>query len=175
MASDLNLTLELNGFGSLVGSTDLSTAEDTFRIGLGAFDAMTTQLTYGTSSSQAKQYFHDERTLGATTSESLDLAGGLTSPLGETITFTTLKLLVIAIDSPDGSKTLRVGPQSVANAFIGPWGGAAHYINVTRWKVLVNEPVSGYTVTAGTGDLLVVNNQTAGSITYRILLAGETA
>ena len=168
--------MELTGRGSMAKGLDLSTPTDQVTFGQNNFDQMLTSITgIGTGSSQANQWFHDERSILTTANDDLDLAGGLTSSFGETITFAIVKILVVAIDTPDGSKKLRVGPQAVANAWQGPWGGtgATVYTDVLDWAVLVNDKWTGIAVTAGTGDILRLNNPTGGTVIYRIFIAGE--
>lgn len=172
MANTLTATLSISGQGTFEKDTDLTSLIESFSIGSNDFDAITTEWTNGTSSNQANSMWTDERTLATTTTDSLDLAGGLTDAFGATITFAVLKCILIAIDAPDGTKALRVGPRSVANAFIGPWGDASDFVTVHK-TFYIEEPYTGWTVTAGTGDLLIINNNTASSVTYRILLLGE--
>ena len=130
-------------------------------------------LTYGTTSGKANWAYYASRTVATVTADNLDLSGSLTDGLGNTISATKLKLLVVAISSPNGTKALRVGPRGVANTFQGPWGGtgATVYNEVTHWHVGY-EPVAGWTITAGTGDILGIYNSSAGSVTYSILMAG---
>ena len=161
---------------SLDAGAEISGRVDSVTAGVNDFPSLAIDYTDGTSSNQAKTYFIDSRALAATTTESLDLAGSLADPFGTTITFTVIKEIVIAIVSPDGSKKLRVGPQNVANAWQGPFGGTGATVYIEffhHWK-MPSEPYTGYTVTAGTGDLLVINNPTASSITYGIIIVGET-
>jgi hypothetical protein len=129
--------------------------------------------TFGTGSGQANKLYIASRTVATVTADNLDLAGSLADGLGNTITFTSLKLMLFAITSPDGTKTLRIGPRNQSNPFQGPWGGtgATVYQDVTHhWYGY--EPVAGWAVTAGTGDILGVYNPSAGSVTYTVLLVG---
>lgn len=173
--TDLTYSMELTGRGQLKKAVDLSVPLDSITFGQSNFDQMLTSLTFGTSSSQANQWWHDERSILTTANDDLDLAGGLTSVFGETITFAVIKVLIVAIDAADGSKKLRVGPQNVTNGWQGPWGGvgATVYTDVFDWAVLVNDKWTGCAVTAGTGDILRINNPTGGTVTYRILIIGE--
>lgn len=130
-------------------------------------------LTFGTGSGQANKFYFASRTVATVTADNLDLAGTLADGLGNTVTFTALKLMVFAVSSPDGTKTLRIGPRNQSNPFQGPWGGtgATVYQDLTHhWYDY--RPVTGHTVTAGTGDTLGVYNPSAGSVTYTVLLAG---
>jgi len=130
-------------------------------------------LTYGTGSGQANWAYYASRTVATVTADNLDLSGSLTDGLGNTISATKLKLLVVAISSPNGTKALRVGPRGVSNAAQLNFGGVSStdYQTVTHWHVIY-EPVAGYTITGGTGDVLGLYNATAGIVTYSILMAG---
>lgn len=131
-------------------------------------------LAYGTTSGKANWMYFATRTVATVTADNLDLSGSLTDGLGNTITATRLKLLVVAVASPDGTKTIRVGPRGVANANQLNHGGvaASNYIDVTDWAVLVNEPVAGLTVVNASSDVVGLYNPSAGSVTYSILMAG---
>lgn len=148
---------------------------DSIATGSGNFDDIESEFTFGTGSpSQANMLWHDQRTVAATTSDDLDLAGSLTNAFGETITFTAVKLIIVSIDSPDGTKSLRVGPQNGTNPWQGPFGGttAAIYLTVYEWLALCNS-FSGYgTITAGSADTLRIYNPGAGSVTYNIVILG---
>lgn len=172
MANTLTATLEIKGQGTFEKDTDVTSAIESFSIGSNDFDEIKTDWTNGTGSNQANSLWTDERTLANGATDSLDLAGGLTDVYGATITFAVLKCLLIHIDSADGTKALRVGPRSVSNAFTGPWGDATDFVTVHK-TLYMEEPFTGWTVTAGTGDLLIVNNNSGVSVTYRILLMGE--
>jgi hypothetical protein len=176
MASALSVNLTLSGSAGLTGSTGL--VKPSFSVPLGgasaAWAAMTASLGFGTLSGLANNLLCQQRSVGAGLNDDLDLAGSLLNDLGEAFVLSRVKLLVISIVAPDGTKKLRVGPQGLANAWQGPFGGvtAPCYKEVTHWELIVNEPVAGYLVTPGTADLLRVNNPGAGSVTYNILLAG---
>src|SRR5688500_4212422 len=57
----------------------------------------------GTGAGQANASFSDRRNVNATTTDSLDLAGGVSSPLTGTMTFTALK--EVFIKSADANTT----------------------------------------------------------------------
>lgn len=143
------------------------------KFGVLSVPELSVSLTYGATSGKANWAYYASRTVTATTADNLDLSGSLTDGLGNTISATKLKLLAVAVSSPDGTKALRVGPRGVSNAAQLNFGGVAStdYQTVTTWHVIY-EPVAGYTITAGTGDVLGIYNPGAGSVTYSVLLAG---
>lgn len=151
--------------------TTLASIPRTF--GAAGVPSLPVSLTFGTGSGQANWAYYASRTVATVTADNLDLSGSLTDGLGNTINATRLKLLVVAISSPDGTKTLRIGPRGVSNAAQLNYGGVAatDYVAITQWHVLY-EPVAGYTITAGTADILGLFNPGAGSVTYSILMAG---
>lgn len=173
-------TLEWDGSIAATGALSsedadgLSTASLPGGVGSNNFDEIAFALTDGTGSEQANNWWMDERTVNATTADNIDLAGSLTNQLG-TVVFTAVKAVIIAIDAPDGIKTLRVGPQGVANAFQGWEGGVAagNYETVNEAFLKLNR-YSGWAVTAGTGDVLGIYNPGAGAVTYRIWILGVT-
>lgn len=142
------------------------------RFGVSPIPALDFSLTFGTGSGQANWLYYASRTVATVTADNLDLSGSLTDAFGNSITATKLKLLIVAIASPDGTKALRVGPQSVSNAATLNFSGSTAYITVTDWCAVVNEPVAGYTISAGSSDVLGIYNPSAGSVTYSILMAG---
>lgn len=176
MATRWGGRFEVVGSATLDNALDLSTPADKLTIGSGGFDSIIASiaLSSGTGSGAANQMFHDERTLATTATDSLDLAGGLTNPLGATITFSKIKLMIVAIVSPDGTKALRIGPNNTANAWQGWFGGTGANVYETVYDMVARWDFYGSwtSVTAGTGDLLIINNPSAGSVTYNILLVG---
>lgn len=170
----VTVTMELAGTVQWGKAGTLTTATDAISFGSGSWDAMTLSLTFGDATNKIEQIYQTEASILTTANSDLDLAGSLTNSFGETITFTYVKFLLVAIDTPDGTKQLRVGPQNVTNGWQGPWGGvgATVYTDVYNWSVLVNNPWTGHAVTAGTADILRLNNPTGVTVTHRTLIFG---
>ena len=78
--------------------------------------------TYGTGAGQAKDVFFDRRTLAASGSEDLDLAGGITNAFGATITFTKIRALAIKAAATNANNVLMGGAAS--NAWPALFGNA---------------------------------------------------
>lgn len=174
-------SFRLSGSGRLNPNADGSAASDSFSIGAGVWDKIEALFATGTADTllaggygQVNQWFLDERTIIAGGTDNLDLSGTLVNNIGQTCTFTKIKFLLICIDTPDGVKELRIGPQAVANAFQGPFGGivASSYKRVHTWDVVINHPYAGYAVGAGATDVLGISNPGAGPVTYRVLIFG---
>jgi hypothetical protein len=166
-------SLQISGNATYTSPLDLSTPLDKVAIGTRGFDDIIASITNGTGSGQANQHWHDERTVLTANNDNLDLAGGLTSSFGATITFTKIKAIVIAIDTPASGKVLKVGPQNIAAAaqlWFGGTGATVYetiYDALARWSL-----IDGWTVTATTADIFGIRNDSGVSITYRIWILG---
>lgn len=127
----------------------------------------------GTGANEAQIAFGDIRTVSGSATDSIDLAGGLTGLLGGTLTFTAIKEIFIfaAADNPGN---LQVGEQ-ISNAFVGPFQASAVGNLIVPGGIfhVRNPSAAGWTVTAGTGDLLPVKNLSGSSASFTIILIGE--
>lgn len=156
---------------TLTGVQDLASAEVPLSLRYAVV------LADGSAAGQADRIFHDRRTIAASGSDSLDLAGGLSDPLGASLTFARLKLLLIRAAITNTNQVLVGG--AVSNAFTSPFGDATDKIKIPPGGTLLlaagQADATGYTVTASTGDLLLLANSGAGSsVTYDIVLIGAS-
>jgi hypothetical protein len=133
------------------------------------------ELTSGTGASNADRLFHDERTLAASASEDLDLAGVLADAFGSTLTFVELRAVMVYAAAGNTNNVLVSRPASngvplfsaAGDEIVVPPGG------VFLWSCPADGKV---TVTASTGDLLHVANSTSGtSVTYDVVIVGTSA
>lgn len=130
----------------------------------------------GAGANQADRLFTDRRTLAASGTEDLDLAGVLTDIFGATLTFARIRALIIAADEGNTNDVVVGG--AAANGWITWVGGATHTVTVRPGGLIVAAApdATGYVVTAGTGDLLHVANSGAGTgVTYDVVLLGSAA
>lgn len=136
---------------------------------------LATQFLTGTGDGQADVLFADQRTISASGSEELDLAGSLADPLGGTAAFA--EVCSIEVRAAAGNTNNVVVGGASSNAFTGPFGDASDTIAIAPGGVLIlTHPGAGWTVTAGTGDLLQVANSSSGtSVTYDIVVVGRSA
>jgi len=128
----------------------------------------------GTILNQADELWIDERTLAASSSETLDLSGLLSQAFGDTLSLAKVKLFYLHNTSTIVGDVLEIGGGS--NPFlmfkdgsdikpVGPDG-------VLFWA----EPsLAGRAVTATTADLIQVNNTVSNAIKYQVAIAGTTA
>lgn len=131
----------------------------------------------GTTAGNADRVWSDRRTLAASGTEDLDLAGVLLDAFGSAITFARIKGLVIA------AADANVNNVVVGAAASNPWAtllGATHTLTLRPGAFVAvgtgAADATGYAVTATTADLLKVANSGAGtSVTYDIHIIGASA
>lgn len=174
MSNTLNFASRYGGGGRLVDNATLTQQAAIIGATGGLIPALGLTLLNGTGSGQASNWYLAVRSVAGTTADNLDLAGGLTNGLGQVLTFTKVKYLLLAINSPDGAKKLDLGPKGASNPFIGPWaGGSGATVYDEVYEVYENRNTfSGWTVTATTGDILGIYNPGATTVTYTIFIIG---
>lgn len=138
----------------------------------------TVDLANGTAAGQADRIFHDTRTLAASATEDIDLAGVLLDGLGSTLTFARIKGLIIAAAAGNTNNVI-VGGAS-ATQFVSWVGAATHTVTVRPGAVLAlfagAADATGYVTAAGSTDLLKIANSAAGtSVTYDLVVIGCSA
>lgn len=130
----------------------------------------------GTGANQADVLWSDTRTINASSSESLDLAGSLTNAFGATVTFAKVKAIIISAASAN-TNNVQVGGAG-SNDFVNWVANASDIVNVRPGGVfvLVSPDSTSYAVTASTGDILKIANSSSGtSVTYTITIIGTSA
>lgn len=150
---------------ALTSALDLQTVSTTL-------DKITsTSLSDGTGQNQANMHFSDTRSLAGSGTENLDLAGGLTNAFGVAITFAKIKAIYVKCAAAnDGAIEFGEG---IANAFVGPFQASSVGVAVAPGgELLLTAPKDGWTVTAGTGDLLKAQNLGSATNSYDIVLIG---
>lgn len=172
-ANTLSAEFHLTGNATLAKGLTNRTASESFQIGQNSFPAFDRTYTNGSGAQQATIYFANSYTIAGAANQDIDLTGALTDDMGQTVSNAVIKELLVAIDTPDGVMSVRVGPQGVANAWQGPFGGtvATSYetvYDVQRWTNSWN----GWAVTAGTGDILRLNNPGGTAITVHVVILG---
>jgi hypothetical protein len=133
-------------------------------------------LSSGTGNGQADLVFSDTRTIAASSSENLDLAGVLADAFGATLTF--VKIKAIYIKAAAGNTNDVVVGGAASNGFVNWVADTTDKINIRPGGVflLVDPQGSGYAVTASTGDILkVANSGGTTGVTYDIVIIGTSA
>jgi hypothetical protein len=128
----------------------------------------------GTGAGQGDLVFSDTRTIAASGTDNLDLAGGVTDTFGSTVTFVDVKAIIVRASAAN-TNDVQIGGAG-SNPFVGPMGGTG----VTTLKpggfVCWVNPGAGWTVTPSTGDILKVANSAGGtSVDYDIIIVGASA
>lgn len=127
----------------------------------------------GTGAGQADLVWHDQRTLTASSTEDLDLAGGsLLNGFGAGLTFVKVRALIVYA-AAGNTNTVVIGGDANSVPFLG---AAANTKPIQPGGLYVDFAPAGYTVTATTGDIIQVANGGAGtSVTYDIVIIGTSA
>lgn len=134
-----------------------------------------TALSNGTAANMADRMFHDQRTIAASGTEDLDLAGVLVNAFGTTLTFVELRAFMITAAAANTNNVRLTRPASngvplflaASDGIDIPPGGTFLWACPADGKV---------TVTAGTGDLLTVANSSSGTpVTYDVVIIGTSA
>jgi len=162
------LLIAVSIYSRIKNALDLSTSLDTIQRN------KSYSFTDGAGADQADVVWSDERTLAASATEDLDLAGGLIDAFGVAITLARIKAIYVEADSSNTNNVLLGG--AAANAFATPFADVTDRVTLRPGGalLLVAPDATGYVVTAGTGDLLRAGNSGAGtSVKYRIVLVGS--
>ena len=149
------------------GTADLGTPQILVDI------AKSLEFTPGTAAiGQANVLFSDTRTLAASGTENLDVAGVLADALGVTIAAAEIVAIFIAAHSDNTNDVQLTRPASNGlPAFLAAGDGLA--VGPGDMLLLTNR--KGISVTAGTGDLLTLTNSAGGTpVTYDVVLVGRT-
>lgn len=148
---------------------DLGTPTDTF------LKTVKIELANGTGANSADLMFHAQRSLNASATEDLDLAGSLAGPFGAAQVFVELRAILISASS---ANTNNVNVQRASSNGVPLFLAASDGIPVPPGGVFFwSCPADGkVAVTAGTGDLLTITNS-AGStaVTYDVVIIGSSA
>lgn len=129
--------------------------------------------TDGTGLNQVNRLFTDRRTIAASGTDDLDLAGALEDALGGEFVLARVKGLLVAASSSNTNNVV-VGGDDVEWLF----GAAGSTVSVRPGGVFLLEApdATGYAVTAATGDILQVANSGAGSsVVYDVVIFGAAS
>lgn len=130
----------------------------------------------GTGADQAQIHWHDQITLNSGASLTLDLdttaQGGdqyCNNGFGD-CKFTKVKAVLVKLSTATAGYKLEVGGALNPVPLFKDTSDIA--IVQAEGFLLLTAPVDGVAVTAGTGDLLKLNNPSAGAVTFDIVLIG---
>lgn len=136
----------------------------------------TADFTDGDGDDEAQEMFAEQRSLSAEGYQDYDLAGGIEDRYGRTITFASIKKLILAHIS--GTDDIWMGgyPSPTTGAFItslfgNPNDGGGMLIRPSGLHITV-APKTGYAVTGGSADILRIANNGDAAVSYQIILVG---
>lgn len=156
--------------GLLTGPLDLATPT------MDLLRTLAIELASGTGANQADMIWSDRRTLAASGTEDLDLAGVLTHPLtGALLTFARLKAILIYAATTNTNNVNLTRPAAAGvTLFLAASDGVA--VRPGGLFVVAAPDATAYVVTATTADLLTVTNSAAGTeVIYDVILIGASA
>lgn len=164
----LNTTIDLGVVANLTSALDLVTAAAPL--------TLTNRITMasGTATGLADLCWSDTRTVTASGTDPLDLAGSLSGNLGGTLTIVKLKAVIVRAAA---GNTNAVRINRPASNGVPLFIAASDGIDVLPGGLFVwVAPGAGVTVTAATGDILNIDNSSSGtSVTYDVVLIGTSA
>jgi len=164
--ADLTAKAVITLLGNYTNSLDLVIVKDIFD------KSYTLELADGTGDDQGNIQWHDTRSLAASATENLDLAGSLVDAFGKTLTFAAVKALFIKNNST-GTQVLSVG--GAASNVWSPFANTSDIITINPGGVLFMMDGTGWAVSGGTSDLLKIANAAGAALTYDILIWGDSA
>jgi hypothetical protein len=166
MPVTLNGRIILDARFDLANTLDLSSAIDAIN------QRFAFEFQNGTGANQANMVWHDTRTLAASGTEDLDLAGVLTNMFGVAVVFTKIKAVIVKARAENTNNvTVARAAANGAPLFMAAGDGVSLVPGGMFCVVAPN--VAGIAVTAGTGDLLTVTNAAAGTpVTYDVIVVG---
>lgn len=184
MAAALTSTIQVTSSWNFTNPLTLSTPAESASL------AYSKSLANGTGADQVNSVWADERTLATATDDVLDLSGSLVNAFGTTIVFTKIKKVFVynvgandaGVYTEQDGENLHIGVGSsntlgtngLATMFtVAGANGITAGCRIHSGGVFLNTaPRTGYTVTAGTGDLLRIRNDGTKTIKYRVEIEG---
>lgn len=132
-------------------------------------------LSEGAGLNAANKIWSDNRTIAASGTDDLDVAGVLTDPFGASITLARIKgIFVFASSANSNNVVVGAGTNPITTIM----GGTTPTIIVRPGGMLAlwAPDATAYTVTAATADILRIANSGAGtSVNYDIVLIGASS
>jgi len=178
LSNILNAKASISVAANSQQSLDNSTPNDPFSM------PMSISWAFGSGASEFDLVFHDTRIVAAAGNEELDLAGSLTDGFGNTLTYANIKVLAImnvsdqTLTTPAHTATaaiINIGG-AAANTWDGPFNDSTDEIILGAGDMFIvtRKAAAGMAVTAGTGDLLRIEETATLEAAYRIALFGDS-
>jgi len=132
----------------------------------------------GSGNNQMQDMFRIEVTIspGGDNEDSYDLAGGVVDAFGNTLTFATIKKLILLNTATVSGDDLRLGglvSGTTGSLITDLFGAVDGGVTVKAGgSVNIEAPLTGYTVTGGSADILAISNDGVNDVTYQLLIGG---
>jgi len=146
------------------GMTHGGSIEQKFAFGIGL------QFEDGTGAGQASKIFASRRSIGASATDDIDLAGALVNDLGDAVVLSAVKALLVRHVSGGNAAVIGLG----TNPFLGPLGGTTptFTVPVGGEMMVVNPSAGGWTVGAGASDILRIANGAGSTLVVDVVVVG---
>lgn len=134
----------------------------------------------GTGDNQVNGMYRRVETLLPNTETALDMAGSLVDVFGQTLTFATIKEIKLVNTGTAAAQIIKfgqLGTPTSGNLLTDIFDG----LTTARLKVLAGgmlhlvAPLTGYTVTGGSADVILISNEGAAAVGYEIVIKGTLA
>lgn len=167
----LKSTLAVAASAQLTSALDLTSAAAPLQF------SRSVSLASGTGAGKADRLFSDRRTLAASATEDLDLSGALLDALGGPAQFVRIKgLLIAASKANTNNVVIGAAASNQWSTLLNATGTLTLRPGAAVCCMAGDTDATGWTVTAGTGDILkVANSAGSTSVTYDIVVIGNSA
>lgn len=164
------MTIALEVLARIRGT--LSASHDAGTPSVPISESFSSTLANGTGADQANAVYVDAFSITTGSNTTYDLAGSLTDALGAALVFTAVKALYVEADAAN-TTNLTIG--NGTNPFVGPFddGTATVTLLPGAGMLITNPSAAGWTVAAGTGDVIKIANGSGATATGRIVVIGE--
>ncbi|SFI31469.1 hypothetical protein [Nitrosomonas sp. Nm34] len=132
---------------------------------------------FGSGANQANKVFTDTRTIGASSTETIDLTWTTLDAIAKRLNLTKIKALIL-VASENNSNDILLGSNSLNNPITSFFGAANDRLRIKPGGMiaLIAPDANGYAVVQGAADKLDIANDGAGSpVTYTILIMGVSS
>ena len=167
MALKATIALVVNAL--LTKANDLGVARDPLKV------EHQIELEDGTGAGEADLIWHDRRTLAASATEDLDVAGVLASTFGVTLAAARIKAIIIVAAAANTNNVNVTRPASNGvPLFLAASDGIA--VRPGGIFLLGARDATAVPVTASTGDLITLTNSSSGTpVTFDVIIIGASA
>ncbi len=168
-------TLTVNTARAILDWTLESGLTTTSASASGSFSATASPLDEGTGASRARKVYAVVVTITGGSSQSYDLSGSLLDEFGNSVVFSSVKVLFVQHQTSSATGLLDLGGNFMIQGTNSPLSGTTPELHLRPGYslFLAGSSSGGYTVTNSTQDTLTLTNNDAASISVRLCIIGE--